>query len=350
MEHIVAYLSDHEHHRIYVHHHLAHMKQLSRLLIWAGTICLGLQAYAQGRVNFSARVVGLYDAPVFDVDGVTKVSGPDFLAQMYAGPNEGSLAPIDIALPFRTGPAAGYWSSRAVSIPSVPPGQVAYIQIHAWAASAGPTFEEAVRSGGKRGVSRLITTLTGGEGSPPSLPTDLAGLESFGMIVETQSITAPPGFSLISNPLFRGSNTVVEILPNVPEGTILYRFDNFKKTYSVNSFDFAKWSAPTETLKPGEGAFLFNPTDAPLNLQFTGEVGPMEKITVRIPGFYLVSCGALQACHIEQFLGFPPHEEDIFYRFTGGQYVSSKFMLGTWIGEPPVMHVGESAFVKLAAP
>jgi len=40
--------------------------------------------------------------------------------------------------------------------------------------------------------------------------------------------------------------------------------DNFKKTYSVNSFDFAKWSAPTETLKAGEGAFLFNPTDAPL--------------------------------------------------------------------------------------
>ena len=322
------------------------MKML--LLLASGFLPL-FDSYGQGTVYFTAKVAGVYDAPVFDVDGRTPLWGPDFLVQMYAGLTPGSLVPVAMPLTFRTGPAAGYWIVEGVSIPAVLPGELVYVQIRAWEAAAGSLFEEAQNSGGKRGMSKVLGVITGGSGEPPSLPSNLAGLESFGMIVDSHTMMVPPGFSLISNPLFRGSNTVVEILPNVPEGTILYRFDNRTKTFSVNGYDFAKWSNESESLNPGEGAFVFNPSDSPLELKFTGEVRPFEKIAARATGFYLVSCGAVQACRIEEFLNFPPIEGDVYYRFENGKYVVSNFIFGNWTS-PPVIRVGESVFIKLAPP
>jgi len=117
----------------------------------------------------------------------------------------------------------------------------------------------------------------------------------------------------------------------------------------VNSYDFAQWSNESESFKPGEGAFVFNPSDSPLELKFTGEVRPFEKIAERATGFYLVSCGAVQACRIEEFLNFPPIEGDVYYRFEHGKYVVSNFIFGNWTS-PPVMRVGESVFIKLAPP
>jgi len=123
---------------------------------------------------------------------------------MYASPIPGGLVPVAMPLPFLTGSAAGYWLSGKVSIPTVSPGELAYLQILAWETAAGSSFEEAQNSGGKRGMSKVLGVITGGSGVPPRLPSFLAGLESFGMIVDSHTIMVPPGlFSDIQSALSR---------------------------------------------------------------------------------------------------------------------------------------------------
>src|SRR6266516_618949 len=84
----------------------------------------------------------------------------------------------------------------------------------------------------------------------------------------TNTMTLPPGWSLIANPLFhlRGTtlrdaipdNTVGELVKQAPRGTVLLKFDNATQRFTrKNVFQRG-------TLAPGEGAFLFNPTRGPL--------------------------------------------------------------------------------------
>ena len=66
---------------------------MKRLL--AGIACLALcvGAFAQGTVNFnnSPGAVGGTGAPMFDVDGTTRLAGTAYWAQLFAGPSESSL-------------------------------------------------------------------------------------------------------------------------------------------------------------------------------------------------------------------------------------------------------------------
>lgn len=288
------------------------------------------------------------DAPVKDIDGKTLLEGPTFVAQLYAGPSKDSLAATGPISPFRQGRGAGYFVGSSMFIPSVRGGELAYVQIRVWEAPIGATYEEAVARGSKYGLSEILGLITGNAGAPPSLPTDMVGLQPFGLTVETQTIIAPPGFSLIGNPLFRGDNTVVEVLPSVPEGTILYRFDNVKKIYSVNVFDFGRWTNPDDKFQPGDGAFLLNPTDLPVNIQFIGKSVPGDPLQTPEPGFYLLTCtSVVQSCRVEQFIAFPPVEGDTVYRFNNGLYQLSVYQFGTWQGFAPVMNPGEGVFLRL---
>jgi len=154
-------------------------------------------AFAQGTVNFAAKVTGVYDAPVF-IDSVTTGAraSTGYLAQLYAGPVGGTLAPIGTApVPFLTGTGAGYWRSASLAIGTVAPGATASVQIRAWASAAGASYEAALAAKGATGQSAILSVVTGGAGSPPSLPADLAGLASFaitggGPIVPEPSVLA----------------------------------------------------------------------------------------------------------------------------------------------------------------
>lgn len=133
-----------------------------------------------GTVYFANRA-GAYgiDAPVLDMDGSTRLSGPGYLAHLYAGISPTSLAPVGRPLPFRTNLAAGYFLAEERSIASVSPGARAYVQVRAWAVADGASYEEAIARGGRAGASEVLSVATGNFGSPPSLPAPLAGLRSF---------------------------------------------------------------------------------------------------------------------------------------------------------------------------
>ena len=86
---------------------------------------------------------------------------------------------------FRTGIAAGYFWSSSQRLPNVPAGVAGWVQLRAWDASAGATYDAAVRQMGRSGASAILRIVTGGSGTPPSLPPPLAGLTSFRLEVPT---------------------------------------------------------------------------------------------------------------------------------------------------------------------
>jgi len=164
---------------------------MKKALMILSSLLVAVGAFAQGQVNFAARVVGVYDAPVFldSVAGGVKAAGPTYMAQLYAGATSGGLAPVGSALPFRTGAAAGYWTAEARTISTVDGSGNAFIQIRAWNTAAGATYEGAFASGGGFGSS---STLTIKPTAAPDVPATLTGLTSFAIssIVPEPSIMA----------------------------------------------------------------------------------------------------------------------------------------------------------------
>ncbi len=141
-----------------------------------------------GTVYFVNRNLGLdLDAPVYDEGGDQLVSGPGFVAQLYAGPTAATLEPVGRPIPFLADEGAGYFRGEDRSIPTVPPGGIAHVQVRAWELSSGDTYEAAAAALGKHGGSPTLILVTGNIGSPPTIPSFLIGLEPF----ELRRGTAP---------------------------------------------------------------------------------------------------------------------------------------------------------------
>lgn len=153
---------------------------------------LGGAAHGQGEIIMRNRLAGVMDAPVFDTDCVTRLDGPAFLAQTYVELPGSSLAPMGPVIPFRTGGAAGYIPEGVgVFIPGAQSGISVNVQLRAWEAAAGPTYEAAAANGGKHGFSNIVPIEPGfGTPSPPSV----VGLVSFCLVPEpTTSILTMVG-------------------------------------------------------------------------------------------------------------------------------------------------------------
>ncbi len=127
-----------------------------------------------GSVNFANGSA----SAVFDLDGFTRVSGPAFLVQLYAGPTVEQLEAVGAAVPFLSGAMAGVFSGGVRYVPSVGGGQLAQVQIRVWESGYGSAFEEAVIKGSKFGASTPTAVVLGGAGEPPSPPSLIAGLRS----------------------------------------------------------------------------------------------------------------------------------------------------------------------------
>ncbi|MCZ7634970.1 MAG: PEP-CTERM sorting domain-containing protein [Verrucomicrobia bacterium] len=112
------------------------------------------------------------------------MTGAAYLAQAYVGADVNSLAPVGTALPFRTGTAAGYITSTAITT-GIAAGTSVTVVMRAWEAAKGATYEAAVAGGGIYGSSNPVTlTLS----SPPAAPTDMVGLQSFNLIPEPSTM------------------------------------------------------------------------------------------------------------------------------------------------------------------
>jgi hypothetical protein len=131
-----------------------------------------------GEITFANKIASFLDAPVFDTDGVTALSGSNFVAQLYAGPTLELLRPVGQPSPFRPGSIVGYFYSQTVALPNVAPGSNAIVQVRAWDARMGCSYEEARAMGGKFGKSSLLTVKVGGG---VLIPTFIDGLQRFSL-------------------------------------------------------------------------------------------------------------------------------------------------------------------------
>lgn len=157
----------------------------------AKAICLCLLAsvgtldvWGQGQISVGNRVrVYDIDAPVFDSDCRTRLEGTGYLAQAYVGFSPDSLSPLGSVWTFRTGDSAGYVHLVTLTVPGTVINWV-YVQLRAWEAEAGTSYEGAVVTGGKHGFSNIVPMLTV---LPPGTPDVPVGLQSFCLVPEATS-------------------------------------------------------------------------------------------------------------------------------------------------------------------
>lgn len=95
------------------------------------------------------------------------------------------------------------------------------------------------------------------------------------------TVTVPPGFSTIANHLSNGANIISELLPQVPEGSLIYKFEPKTGGWFINHFQQGQWSRPNQTLAPGEGAFIRNPGN-----EFTITFSGTQPATSQLPKLY----------------------------------------------------------------
>jgi hypothetical protein len=175
----------------------------------------------------------------------------------------------------------------------------------------------------------------------------LSGELYSGNVIGYATLLIPPGFALIANPLHAPSNTVEALFPKMSSGTTLTKFETHLFKLTKNVFADGKWSNPTDSLLPGEGAILFNPTD---DFKTFGMVGDVEQGDLSLPipaGFSVRSSIVPLPGQLDTDLVFPVAENDVIHLFDRDRqrYLVYSFNAGKWSPEPPVLGVGESFWV-----
>lgn len=171
-------------------------------------------------------------------------------------------------------------------------------------------------------------------------------------IVGYINLHAPPKFSMIANQLNNSpDNTLVNLLPSVPENTQVFKFDKVAQSFTASFFsaDNPGWSDGTFTLNPGEGCFFYvDPAFAAggADLTFVGEVQLNSSLSVDTK--FQVLSSVIPQSDVLDNLGYTPRENDQVYRFDP---VAQSFNAYFWSADNPgwssnpVPNVGESFFL-----
>jgi hypothetical protein len=165
------------------------------------------------------------------------------------------------------------------------------------------------------------------------------------------SVSLPPGFSMIANPLKGPNNTIGAMFKDWPDGTTLSKFDTRFFKLSENAVKEKKWTNPLETLLPTEGAIFYNPTSDYKSHTFVGEVVQGE-VSVPIPAGFSVRSSPMPQGGSLQELGFPIANGDVIHLFDRDQqrYVLHPYENNGWKSGAPIVSVGESFWVAKTQP
>jgi len=171
------------------------MKTTAAVLVLAVAVAAS-RAWAQGTLYFANGAVGV-SSPIYEADGVTKLSGPDYLAGLWWSPvptetNAEAMYFSGLTAPLHTGINAGYFFGGVKPIPGAPAQAYVAVQVRAWRVQDGADFFSAqAKPGGHWGESNFIQVyLTSG----PQPPRNLVGLQSFNLTVTP--LPEPSAFTL----------------------------------------------------------------------------------------------------------------------------------------------------------
>jgi len=118
------------------------------------------------------------------------------------------------------------------------------------------------------------------------------------------------GYNLVAPPLAAADNTIASILPSVPNGTFVLKWDatiqQFPTTVSFDSDIFGGWDNPAVIISPGEAIFIN--VGAPTTITFVGDVrqsGAGTLDTTLYPANNFVGSQVPQQGGITTVLGYP---------------------------------------------
>jgi len=153
------------------------------------------------------------------------------------------------------------------------------------------------------------------------------------------------GFNLVANPLNTGGNTVAEVHPTAPAGTLLYTFSP-TTGFSVIQWDDEWLPGGTTVIAPGTGYFLR--VAAAATVTYVGEV-PQGTLTIPlVAGFNLVGSKVPQAGKLQADLGYTPAAGDLVYTYSGTGYTVFQWD-DEWLPSEPSLKVGEGLWIRKAA-
>jgi PEP-CTERM motif-containing protein len=141
------------------------------LIVWESNVV------SQGTVTFdNLNFPAGLKAPVYEADGITPLSGSQFVAQLLGGPSATTLTSIA-----KTGFLAdGFFNGGTQGVPGVGGFGTAWVQVDVWNTASGASFAQAMASGLPNSwwQSPIFTVVTGNPnlGGGPSMPGVLNGL------------------------------------------------------------------------------------------------------------------------------------------------------------------------------
>lgn len=177
------------------------------------------------------------------------------------------------------------------------------------------------------------------------------------------TLTLQPGYNLIANQLnHTGGNSAQALFPNNGshdfDQLLFYGCTNTTTYYfdfgSPSGFDDAGFNQllTAPTLSPGQGVFYFNNTGSPETFTFTGTpVCPPTPVplcpcgTETLVSYKLDCLGTY-----EGITGLQPQQGVEVRRWNGSGYTVDTFNNGAWTLGPPVLNVGEAAFILIPCP
>jgi hypothetical protein len=202
----------------------------------------------------------------------------------------------------------------------------------------------------------LLTAALSVAGVATSMAQSVYSVNAVGYV----NTTLVPGLSLISNPLDAGAgkNTIAALFTDAAKaaaaGIQIYKFiPGPAPTYKIFSWDndFQEWDradAATETLLPGEGVFVRNPTATAKTVTFVGEV-PQGTLNNPLPQGLSIKSSMVPQAGTATALGYVPAAGDQVYVFQPNQqyYISSWDADFNEFDRPlTTLKVGEAFFLR----
>ncbi len=166
------------------------------------------------------------------------------------------------------------------------------------------------------------------------------------------AVPLPPGYSLISNPFKTQQNSVTDLFPDMPEWAAFCKFEMKLFKLTNNVMKNGRWSNPRETLSPGEGALICNPTDEFKITNFVGEVMQGNLLNPVPSGFSIRSSLIPQPGRLDTDLKLPFSEGDVVHLFDRDKqtYLEYTYPSKRWDIDPPTIGVGEAFWVGKSSP
>jgi len=169
--------------------------------------------------------------------------------------------------------------------------------------------------------------------------------------------TLGPGYSMISNPLDAADDSINALfgsIANIPNGLTVYKFvAGAFVTATYDDVDLNFGANGTQTALPGEGLFVFNPSQQTLTVTFVGEV-PQGSLSNPLPAGFSIKASQVPQEGTAAELGLVGEQGDAVYTWnkTTQGYDPTNFyddVDAAWLPALKSLAVGEAFFLFKAS-